>query len=300
VTSSSANDRTWTLLELLRWTTNHFTERGIESPRLDAECLLAQALGVDRMRLYLDFDKPASPSERATFRDLVRRRADERVPVALLVGEKEFWSLPIRVTSDVLSPRPDTETLVSTALDLLPEPEVEARVLDLGTGSGAVALAIAKERPKAQVTATDLSVEALKIAEFNAQVLEMSDRFRFVEGHLFEPLAGKEFDLVVSNPPYLAESERSELAPELAHEPEMALFAGSDGFEVLRELVAEVAHFLAPGGGFAVELAPAQAPIVAQWCHEAGLRDVRSHRDLADRLRVVSASSPQSCVSETR
>jgi release factor glutamine methyltransferase len=300
VTSLKVTDRTWTLLDLLRWTTDHFAQRGIESPRLDAECLLAQALGVDRMRLYLDFDKPASPSERAAFRDLVRRRADERVPVAMLVGEKEFWSLPIRVTPDVLSPRPDTETLVSTALDLLPEPEVEARVLDLGTGSGAVALAIAKERPKARVTASDLSAAALKVAEQNAEALEMSDRFRFLEGSLFEPVAGKEFDLVVSNPPYLAESERSELAPELAHEPEMALFAGLDGFEVLRELVAEVPHFLAPGGKFAVELAPAQAPTVAQWCREAGLKDVRSHRDLAGRLRVVSASDPQPPTSEAR
>jgi release factor glutamine methyltransferase len=300
VTSSDTTNRTWTLLELLRWTTDHFADLGIESPRLDAECLLAEALGVDRMRLYLDFDKPASPSERAAFRELVRRRADERVPVAQLIGEKEFWSLPIRVTSDVLSPRPDTETLVSAALERLPEVEAEARVLDLGTGSGAVALAIAKERPKARVTATDLSAAALKIAEENAQTLEVSDRFRFVEGHLFEPVAGEEFDLVVSNPPYLADGERSELAPELAHEPAMALFAGPDGLEVLRELVAKVGNFLAPGGGFAVELAPNQAPIVAQWCSEAGLQDVRKHRDLAGRLRVVSAHNPHSPPRETR
>jgi release factor glutamine methyltransferase len=285
---------------LLRWTTDYFAECGIESPRLDAECLLAHALGVDRMRLYLDFDKPASPSERAAFRDLVRKRAAERVPVALLIGAKEFWSLPIRVTSDVLSPRPDTETLVSAALELLPEPEMEARVLDLGTGSGAVALAIAKERPKARVTATDLSAEALTIAEKNALVLSMSDRIRFVQGHLFEPVEGEKFELVVSNPPYLAESESSELAPELAHEPKMALFAGPDGLAVLRELVAGVTRFLAPGGGFAVELAPAQAPIVAQWCREAGLLDVRSHRDLADRLRVVSARYPLAPASEAQ
>ena len=128
----------------------------------------------------------------------------------------------------------------------------------------------------------------------------MGDRFRFVEGHLFEPVAGEEFDLVVSNPPYLADCERSGLAPEIAHEPEMALFAGPDGLAVLRELVAEVANFLAPGGGFAVELAPAQAPIVAQWCGEAGLRDVRSHRDLAGRVRVVSARNQNSPTSEMR
>jgi release factor glutamine methyltransferase len=292
LSSSSSTQRSWTLLELLRWTTDHFAERGIESPRLDAECLLAEALGVSRMRLYLDFDKPASPTERSVFRDLVRRRADERVPVSLLIGQKEFWSLPLRVTPDVLSPRPDTETLVSAALDRLPERDAQARVLDLGTGSGAVALAIAQERPKVQVTATDLSAAALKVAEENARELGMSDRFRFVEGHLFEPLGGEHFDLIVSNPPYLAESERAGLAPELAHEPESALFAGPDGLAVLRELVAGAADFLAPGAGFAVELAPAQASVVAQWCREAGLGDIRNHRDLAERLRVVSACSP--------
>jgi release factor glutamine methyltransferase len=300
VTSTNPADRTWTVLELLRWTTDHFAERGIESPRLDAECLLAEAMGVSRMRLYLDFDKPASAPERDRFRALVRRRADERVPVAHLLGQKEFWSLPLTVSPDVLSPRPDTETLVSAALDLLPEKDLEARVLDIGTGSGAVALAIARERPKALVTATDVSAAALEIAERNAEALEMSDRFRFVEGDLFEPLADEQFDLVVSNPPYLAESERSGLAPELAHEPETALFAGPDGLAVLRELVAGVARQLVPGGGFAVELAPAQAPIVAQWCREAGLQDVCKHRDLAGRLRVVSARNPQSQASETR
>jgi release factor glutamine methyltransferase len=136
--------RTWTLLELLRWTTEHFQRRGIETPRLDAECLLAHALGMDRLRLYLEFEKPVLAEERARFRELVRRRADERVPVALLTGRREFWSLLLRVTPDVLVPRPETETLVEVALGLLPDSESEARILDLGTGSGAIALALAR------------------------------------------------------------------------------------------------------------------------------------------------------------
>ena len=156
MTAPKAKSRTWTILELLRWTTQYFAEREIETPRLDAECLLASALGVDRMRLYLDFDKPASPDERDAFREWVRRRADERVPVAQLVGGKEFWSLPLLVTADVLSPRPDTETLVVAALERLPERDTDARILDIGTGSGAVALAIARERPRARITATDV------------------------------------------------------------------------------------------------------------------------------------------------
>jgi release factor glutamine methyltransferase len=293
MTAPNPTSRTWTILELLRWTTQYFAERGIETPRLDAECLLASALSVDRMRLYLDFDKPASRDERDAFREWVRRRADDRVPVAQLVGSKEFWSLPLVVTADVLSPRPDTETLVAAALDRLPERDTDARILEIGTGSGAVALAIAHERPKARITATDVSPAALKVAEQNARELGMEGRIEFAEGSLFGPVVGRQFDLVVSNPPYLAESERSELAPELAHEPDIALFAGPDGLAVLRDLVAEVPAFLAPGGGFAVELAPDQAPTVAHWLREAGLGDVVTHRDLAARPRVVSARGPR-------
>jgi release factor glutamine methyltransferase len=259
---------------------------------------LASALGVDRMRLYLDFDKPASPGERDAFREWVRRRADERVPVAQLVGGKEFWSLPLLVTADVLSPRPDTETLVAAALERLPERDTDARILEIGTGSGAVALALARERPRARITATDVSPAALKVAERNARELGMADRIEFAEGNLFGPVVGRRFELVVSNPPYLAESERSQLAPELAHEPEVALFAGSDGLAVLRDLVAGATAFLAPGGGFALELAPDQAPIVAQWLRDAGLGDVVTHRDLAALPRVVSARGPQPPTSE--
>jgi release factor glutamine methyltransferase len=298
MTAPNSKSRIWTILELLRWTTQYFAEREIETPRLDAECLLASALGVDRMQLYLDFDKPASSDERDAFREWVRRRADERVPVAQLVGGKEFWSLPLVVTADVLSPRPDTETLVAAALERLPESDSDARILEIGTGSGAVALAIARERPRARITATDVSPAALKVAEQNARQLGMDDRIEFAEGSLFGPVAGRRFELVVSNPPYLAESERSQLAPELAHEPDVALFAGPDGLAVLRELVAGATAALAAGGGFAVELAPKQAPIVADWLSEAGLGDVVTHRDLAALPRVVSARGPQAPPSE--
>jgi release factor glutamine methyltransferase len=185
MTTPDPKRRTWTVLDLLRWTTDYFAKREVETPRLDAECLLAFALGVDRMRLYLDFDKPASPGERDAFRELVRRRADERVPVAQLVGGKEFWSLPLLVTADVLSPRPETETLVAAALERLPERDTDARILEIGTGSGAVALAIAHERPRARITATDVSPAALKVAERNARELGLEDRIEFAEGSLF-------------------------------------------------------------------------------------------------------------------
>ena len=288
---SKSRARVWTVLDLLRWTTDHLHSRGIETARLDTECLLAFALGVDRLRLYVDFDKPVEAGERAAFRELVRRRGDERVPVAQLVGRKEFWSLSLAVTGDVLAPRPETETLVAAALDLLPQEDGEARVLDLGTGSAAVALAIAQERPRAQITATDLSPPALEVARANAQELGMADRIRFLQGSCFEPVAGERFDLVVSNPPYLAEAGRGGLAPELAHEPPGALFAGPDGLAVLRVLVAEVGGALVPGGGAAFELSPEQSTRVEDWCRAAGLVGVTLYRDLGHRPRVVAARS---------
>jgi release factor glutamine methyltransferase len=283
-----AAERSWTILELLRWTTEHFAKQGIDTARLDAECLLAHALGVDRLRLYVEFDKPLAPEERSGFRELVRRRAEQRVPVSQLIGRKEFWSLPLLVTPDVLTPRPETETLIEAALELAPQRDAELRILDIGTGSGAVALALASERPKAKVTATDVSGAALAVARANAERLELSGRLRFLEGSLFEPVAGERFDLVVSNPPYLSSAPGASHAPELAHEPREALFAADEGLAVLRALAEGVAEQLLPGGAAAFEVSPEQGDRVAGWCREAGLLDVAQRRDLGRRVRVVS------------
>ncbi|MCG8588113.1 MAG: peptide chain release factor N(5)-glutamine methyltransferase [Proteobacteria bacterium] len=286
--------RSWTVLELLRWTSEHFASKGIETARLDAECLLAHALGTTRLKLYVEFEKPVLEEERARFRELVRRRAAERVPVSQLLGEKEFWSLPFQVTPDVLTPRPDTETLVEAALALAPETEAPLRILDLGTGSGAIALSLATERPKAHVVAIDTSEAALQIAAQNADRLRLSDRVRFAAGDLFEPVRGEEFDLVVSNPPYLARAEAAGLPPELAHEPEAALFAGDDGFAVLAPLVDQVGEVLAPGGAFAVEAGSEQVEAVAERCRRVGLEAVEVRRDLARQPRVVVARRGES------
>jgi release factor glutamine methyltransferase len=235
----------------------------------------------------VEFEKPVSEAERARFRDLVKRRATDRVPVAHLLGSKEFWSLDFEVGPDVLTPRPETETLVQAGLDRLPAGP--SRVLDLCTGSGCVALALASERPEAQVTASDVSAAALEVAARNAEALGLAGRVRFVEGPLYAPLGDERFDLIVSNPPYVAETQRGRLAPELGHEPDLALFAGPEGLEVLRELVAGAPGRLAPGGALALELSPEQAETVAGWCRQAGLLDVTLHRDLAGRPRVVAA-----------
>jgi release factor glutamine methyltransferase len=277
------------VLELQRWTTDYFARAGIESARLDAEVLLAFALGIDRLRLYIDYEKPVTSEERDRFRELVQRRAKERVPVSLLLGEREFWSLSFRVTPDVLTPRPETETLVEATLARIPDPESDVRILDIGTGSGAIALALVHERPKARITATDLSQAALQIAAENADALRVRERIRFLEGDLFEPVANECFDLVVSNPPYLARDDESTLPPELAHEPEMALFGGSDGLDVIGRLVAEAGDHLSPGGWLLMELSPEQVEAVERSCVQAGFVDVERRFDLAQRPRVVGA-----------
>jgi release factor glutamine methyltransferase len=289
-----SRDRSWTVLELLQWTEKHFAGVGIETARLDAEVLLAHALGVPRLQLYVDFEKPIAEPERAGFRELVVRRARERVPVSQLLGSKEFWSLELDVTADVLSPRPETETLVEAALSRLPDREAAYRILDIGTGSGAIALALATERPAAHVTATDISPKALQIARANAEKLLLSERLRFLEGDLFGACAGEQFDLVVSNPPYVAERDREGLPPELAHEPEVALFGGVDGHAVLSRLVAGVSDALSPGGVFAVEAGHDQTERIAEECRREGLEEVETLRDLARRPRVVIARNPGS------
>jgi release factor glutamine methyltransferase len=201
----------------------------------------------------------------------------------------EFWSLPLRVTPDVLVPRPETETLVEVALRLQPERDSAARLLDLGTGCGAIALALAKERPEADITATDISGAALAVARQNAAELGFEDRIQFLLGDAFEPVRGERFDLIVSNPPYLSRREAPALAPELAHEPREALFAAGEGLELLQRIANEAQDFLAVGGALAAEVAPQQAPEMTEWLVSAGFARPEGHCDLAGRIRVVSA-----------
>ena len=284
--------QTWTVLALLRWTTGHFKDHGIPSPRLDAEVLLAHVLQIRRLDLYLEFEQPVMSAERARYRELISRRVSERVPVSILVGEKEFWSRSFQVSADVLTPRPDTETLVEAALDRMSDLKRSYRVLDLGTGSGAIALSLALERPQAQITATDLSPAALQIARQNAEELQVGQSVEFVEGSLFEPLSAMQFDLVVSNPPYLAEKDSADLPAELNHEPPMALFGGEDGYRVLEPLAAEAIQWLSPGGWLLLELDPAQTERVSGWLLDSGLGEVKALRDLAGRERVMVARRP--------
>jgi release factor glutamine methyltransferase len=249
---------------------------GVDTPRLDAEVLLAHALGVDRTMLVIDRDRPVEGPAVRAFQDAVRRRSVAREPVAYITGTKGFRHIDLRVDGRVLIPRPETETLVEAALGLPPG----ARVVDVGTGSGAVALALKDERPDLEVSATDTSADALAVARANAERLGLAVDFR--EGDLLD--GAGEVDAVLSNPPYVEDG--AVLQPEIArHEPPGALFAGADGMAVIRRLAAQAG---ASAAGFvALEVGMGQAGAVAEVLRAAGFAATEARRDLAGIERVV-------------
>lgn len=289
----------WTVGRIIDWTTQHLKKHGSDTPRLDTEILLAKARGCPRIQLYVDYAVPLKESERATMRDLVRRRAQHE-PVAYLVGHREFFGLDFRVNSDVLIPRPETETLVLEVItaarkraeqagpsavsessphssdasterepETLPEASSSSpatlRVLDLGTGSGCIAVSSAVHVPEAVVTAIDISPKALEVSRENAAAHSVSSRIRFLEGDLFAPLAADEqFEIIVSNPPYVADGDMETLPGDVRlHEPHLALRAGPEGLDVITRLVAAAGERLVAGGLLLIEFSPEQADAVA-------------------------------------
>jgi release factor glutamine methyltransferase len=276
----------WTVRGVLEWMAKDFAARGMDSPRLDAELLVADALGIDRVRLYMDLHRPLVAGELVAVRARVARRR-AREPVAYILGRREFYGRSFEVGPAVLVPRPETETLVERALELLPA-EGEGRVLDLCTGSGAIAVTLAAARPVLRVDATDVSEQALEVARRNAARLGVAERVRFHRGDLFEPLpAGRRYDLVVANPPYVPDRVVATLQPEVAeHEPRIALAGGDDGLDVVRRIVAGASDRLVPGGRLLFEIGAGQAGAVRELL-EGRLREVRIHPDLAGIERVV-------------
>jgi release factor glutamine methyltransferase len=254
-------EQPWTVGRLLSWTIDFLARKGIESARLDAQVLLAHALGCKRIDLYgVRFAEEASEEDRQRFRELVRRRV-EGCPVAYLVGRKEFFSLEFEVGPAVLIPRPDTEELVCECLRLA-KPLPEPAILDLGTGSGNVPVALAKHHKTARLTTVDISPEALALARRNAEKHAVADRITFLQGDLFEPLpAGERFGFVVSNPPYIPTSEISKLEIGVRdYEPHRALDGGPDGFAVFDRIIRQAPAVLKPGGYLIVEIgAPQEA-----------------------------------------
>lgn len=252
-----------------------------DSARLDAELLLAQVLGLSRAQLYTRGQQAVSPADASRYAALIERRAGGE-PVAYLLGEQGFWSLSLQVDAAVLVPRPETELLVAWALECLAD-RAAPRIADLGTGSGAIALALACERADADVVATDLSTAALAVARGNAQALDLT-RVRFLQGHWFEPLRGTRYDLVVSNPPYIAHQDPHLHA--LRHEPLSALSDGGDGLTCLREIVAAAPDYLAPGAYLLVEHGYDQGETVPALFAAAGFVDVEMRRDLNGQPRA--------------
>jgi release factor glutamine methyltransferase len=282
---------TWTTLGVLDWTTKRFNDAGISSARLEAQVLLAYVLKCSRTQLYMNFDKPLGEPELAAYRELIRRRlAGESV--AYLVGEHEFWGLPFYVDENVLVPRPDTETVIVVVRTLRGDRKAPCRVLDLCTGSGAIAVALAKELPAARIIATDVSPAAVAIAKRNAERNGFADRIEVREGNLWEPVAGEKFDLIASNPPYIASAVIPTLAPEVKREPVLALDGGADGMAFYDRICAAARIHLEPGGALVVEHGYDQAEPVRERFEAAGLTKVTLVHDLGKNPRVTWGIAP--------
>lgn len=260
---------------------------GVDSPAIDARLLLEAAAGVTRLEVVTDPHRPIPAEAAETLAGYVDRRT-RREPVSRILGRKGFWKLILAVTPDVLTPRPDTETVVDIALRRFPE-AMRFSVLDIGTGSGAILLAILAERPAAKGLGTDISDEALAVAKDNAASLDLNGRATFLRTSWADGLGDESFDLVVSNPPYIRSAEIETLDPEVRdHEPRLALDGGPDGLEAYRVLAPEVLRLLKPGGLFAVETGWDQGPQVKALFDAAGAEQVEIVKDLSDRERVVT------------
>lgn len=257
----------WTIGRILKWTEQYFGQKGIESPRLDAEVLLSHVLGKQRIYLYVHFDEPLLAEELALYRAMIRQRV-EHMPVAYILGEKEFMGLTFKVTPDTLVPRPDTEILVQAAVDEL-KAQTEgnkepARLVDIGTGSGAVCLSVLSLLDGVTADTVDISPAARAVAEENAAALGLEARVRFHTGDLLAPVAGQQFTAILSNPPYIPVADIAELAPEVrCKEPMTALAGGADGLDFYRRLCMEAPAMLTENGFMAFEVGIHQAEAVA-------------------------------------
>ena len=278
----------WTVLKVLQWTTEYFGLKGIDQPRASAEVLLAHVLGLERIQLYLNFDRPLAADELAAYRDSIRRRA-AREPTQYITGKQEFWSLELEVTPAVLIPRPETELLVEKALELVKDSS--KRVLDLGTGSGAIAIALTHECRAVRVIATDASCAALLVARRNASRHGVHDRIAFVATDLFRGFSSSSppFDVIISNPPYVSEKELPQLAPEiLRYEPKAALLAGPQGLAVIRRIIGDASAYLKEGGSLLLEIGAGQAEIMrAELSGDSFMDHFEFIRDYSGVLRIL-------------
>lgn len=269
---------------LLARAAERLREAGCETPELDARLLLQAATGLTRETLILEPERRIGSDDLRRLASFLERRA-QREPVSRILGEREFYGRPFRVTEATLDPRPDTETLINAALAAMPE---GARLLDLGTGTGAIAVTLLAERPDATGVATDLSPEALDVARENAERAGVAKRLALLQGSWFEPVSGV-FDIIVSNPPYIPEGDIAGLSPDVRNfDPVLALVGGADGLDPYRAISARAARHLAAGGHVLVEIGAGQARDVEAIFAEAGLGIMQRHRDLGGHLRCLA------------
>ena len=282
----------WNILKLLRWTTSYFQSHAIESSRAAAEILLAHVLKINRVDLYVQFDRPMNQTELGAYKSLIKRRVN-REPVAYILGRKEFWSLDLTVSPEVLIPRPETECLVEWALERIPRLQKKNPqcILELGTGSGAIVLALASERPGNKFIATDISVGALALARRNAANCQLSGVVSFVCGDWMSPFRTDtdKFDLIVTNPPYIPTDVIEGLQVEITdYEPRLALDGDTDGLACIRQIIHTAITHLAPGGGLMLEIGADQRGAVARLAEEIGhYANISFRKDYSGKDRVA-------------
>lgn len=288
--------KTWTVKELLAVTSDYLTNKGIDSPRLTAEILLAYQLKITRIKLYLNYDQPLDAGEISGYRSLIRRRAS-REPYQHITGTQEFWSMEFSVNPHVLIPRPESELIVEQVISLCkgnePDGKGPTHILDLGTGSGAIAISLAREFDGATLWASDISEEALEIARLNSIKHGVNERIRFLLGDLWKPFSekGLTFDVIVTNPPYISSEAFETLSPEVRdYEPRVALDGGSEGMQYIEKIIGEGAEYLNPGGWLLIEMDPEQTTKALSLMDESGqYGEKRRIRDYANQYRVVLA-----------
>jgi release factor glutamine methyltransferase len=284
----------WTIQKLLNWVTQHFTDKGIDSPRLSAELLLSHVLSMKRIELYTQFDKPVGKEYLDKLHALVKR-AGQNEPVAYLIGKTEFYSLELNVTSDCLIPRPETELLVERAIEFLRTRAGTQFVCDLCTGCGCIAVAIAKNFPHISIIATDISDSALSMAARNIEAHQLSNRIKLLCGDLFDPVMPQldvdKFDLIVCNPPYVSTAEYEKLAKNVKdYEPKLALFAGVDGLDIYRRIAEKVGQFLKSDAALMLEIGYAQGQAIRELLEQTGhFNEITIEKDFHNNDRIATA-----------
>ena len=281
----------WTIMKILNWTKQYFEAKGVENPRLDAEVLLCAVLKCQRITLYVDFERPLSEEELATYREYVRRRGNFE-PLAYILGERAFMRNTFKVNKATLVPRPETELLVESLVRIAPllKREGDVKILDIGTGSGAIIVSLLDYLPNAKGVGVDISVDALIVAKENSEKIGVTGRIGFVRSDVFSKLPlEKKFDIIVSNPPYIPAGDIAGLDKDVQQEPRGALDGGTDGLDFYRRITAEAMDHMAEEGVLAFEIGIGQAAAVQQLCLDAGFVKTAVRKDYAGIERMVFA-----------